>query len=150
MLGGEFVHHGAQQESEILAVTEDFGAIQGLKTFKKHEEWYILKNIAPDMQVLLVQNTKSMREKEYTDLAPYPETWARMHGKGRVFYSSLGHRCAPDAKKDHKEDIWASDEFKKILLGGLQWASGNVEAQVKPNAKQVCPDAKFRAADKQA
>jgi len=150
MIGGEFVHHGAQQECEIQAVTQDFGSIKGLQTFKKHEEWYILKNIAPDMQVLLVQNTKSMREKEYTDLAPYPETWARNHGKGRVFYSSLGHRCSVDANKDHKEDIWSSEVFKKVLLGGLQWASGNVEAQVKPNAKKVAPDAKFRAADKSA
>ena len=150
MIGGEFVHHGAQQESEIQAVTSDFGSIKGLETFKKHEEWYILKNIAPDMQVLLVQNTKSMREKEYTDLAPYPETWARNHGKGRVFYSSLGHRCSVDANKDHKEDIWSSEVFKKVLLGGLQWTSGNVEAEVKPNAKQVTPDAKFRAADKSA
>ena len=38
---------------------------------------------------------------------PYPSTWARMHGKGRVFYTSMGHR----------EDVWTSPEFQAVLIG---------------------------------
>lgn len=146
MIGGEFVRHYQQEVAQIRAVTENFGPIQGLHSFAKHEEWYILNNLAPDMQVLLVQETKSMKQKEYNSLAAYPETWARMHGKGRVFYSSLGHRCSVDAAKDHKEDIWSSDVFHKVLLGGLQWTSRNAEGEVKPNIREVTPDAPMRPA----
>jgi type 1 glutamine amidotransferase len=135
MIGGEFVVHGKQQDASIKAVTHEWGDIKDLQTFTKFEEWYILKNLAPDMQVLLLQETGSMSEQRYKDLAPYPETWARMHGKGRVFYTSMGHR----------EDVWDSDVFHKVLLGGLQWTCGNVEAEVKPNLLQVAPGAPRRA-----
>jgi len=107
-----------------------------LESFTKFEEWYILKNLAPDMEVLLLQDTKSMSEQRYNDLAPYPETWARTHGKGRVFYTSMGHR----------EDVWESDIFHQVLLGGFQWTAGNVEAEVKPNLVQVAPGAPRRHA----
>ena len=62
---------------------------------------------------------------------PYPETWARKHEKGRVFYTSLGHR----------EDVWESDFFQSLLLSGLSWTLGNVEADVTPNIEKVTPNA---------
>ena len=54
-----------------------------------------------------------------------------MHGKGRVFYTSLGHR----------EDVWSSKIFEQILLGGLSWALGRCEADITPNLDQVAPQA---------
>ena len=131
MLGGEFVTHGAQQDSKIIVTDKDWAPSKGLEDFTKKEEWYQLKNFAPDLHVILVQDTQSMREESYWKLKPYPETWARMHGKGRGFYSSMGHR----------EDVWESDIFKKVLLGGLQWAAGDVQADVKPNLKEAAPGA---------
>jgi type 1 glutamine amidotransferase len=62
---------------------------------------------------------------------PYPATWARMHGKGRVFYTSMGHR----------EDIWTNPVFQEVLTGGINWAVGNVKADVKPNIDKVTPKA---------
>ena len=62
---------------------------------------------------------------------PYPETWARMQGKGRVFYTSMGHR----------DDVWQSAEFKSILLGGIDWTTGRVDADVTPNLDHVTPKA---------
>ena len=130
MLGGEFKHHGRQQKAKIIATDHNFGSIKDLNDFEKHEEWYQLINLAPDMHVILVQDTQSMDE-EYRKIKPYPETWARMHGKGRVFYTSMGHR----------EDLWQSDVFKKVLLGGLQWAAGDVKADLKPNLHEAAPGA---------
>jgi len=130
MLGGEFKHHGRQQKSKIIATDHDFGSIKDLNDFEKVEEWYQLINLAPDMHVILVQDTQTMDE-EYRKIKPYPETWARMHGKGRVFYSSMGHR----------EDVWQSDVFEKVLLGGLQWAAGDVKADLKPNLREAAPGA---------
>jgi type 1 glutamine amidotransferase len=52
-----------------------------------------------------------------------------MQGKGRVFYTSMGHR----------EDVWTNPLFQQIILGGMAWAVGNVEAEVKPNLMEACP-----------
>lgn len=130
MVGGEFKHHGRQQNAHIVAIDHDFGSIKDLKDFDKVEEWYQLINLAPDMHVILVQDTQSM-DDEYKKIKPYPNTWARMHGQGRVFYSSMGHR----------EDVWQSDVFEKVLLGGLQWAAGDVRAEPTPNLQQAAPEA---------
>ena len=62
---------------------------------------------------------------------PYPATWARLDGKGRVFYTSMGHR----------EDIWKNPVFQSVLLGGLNWALRRVDADVTPNLRQVTPNA---------
>ena len=136
MLGGEFEMHGKQQKSNLIAVDKHFKPIPGLKDITAlHEEWYLLKNLNPEMHVLLVQDVQSMEEERYKKAGNFPQTWARMHDKGRVFYSSMGHR----------EDVWENPAFQQILLGGLNWAAGNVDAEVKPNFKEVVPGAMQRA-----
>ncbi|HEY8749297.1 MAG TPA: ThuA domain-containing protein [Tepidisphaeraceae bacterium] len=137
MIGGEFVIHHQQEKCEIQAIEHNWGTIKDLQTFTKNEEWYRLHNIAPDLHVIAVQNTKSMKQKEYNALDPYPETWARKHGKGRVFYTSMGHR----------EDVWASDEFQNVLQGGLNFVAGKGDAELKPNVMEVTPKALMRPAD---
>lgn len=132
MLGGEFVTHGSQQKSLIKVVDPSF--IKGLEDFEMTEEWYRLKNFAPDLHVILVQETDTMSEAGYKAEKPYPETWARKHEKGRVFYTSMGHR----------DDVWQSDTFHKVLLGGLAWVTGNVEHDVTPNLEAVAPGAMDR------
>jgi type 1 glutamine amidotransferase len=134
MLGGEFVIHGAQQNAQIKVVDPKF--IAGLTDFEKTEEWYRLKNFAPDLHVILVQETDSMKEDQYKKDGAYPETWARKHEKGRVFYTSMGHR----------EDVWKSDIFENVVMGGLAWVVGNVDADVTPNLEQAAPAAMNRLA----
>lgn len=135
MIGGEFQQHGAQQDSKILVADKNFGPIKDLEEFQFPEEWYIIKNLAPDMHVILIQDTTSMSGGEYKALKPYPETWARTQGKGRVFYSSMGHR----------EDVWKKPIFEKVLLGGLAWVTGRADADAKPNFKEATPGAEDRA-----
>lgn len=129
MVGGEFDGHGAQQKSKIRAV-KGFAPLKDVNDFELVEEWYLFRNIAPDMHVILVQETGSMEEQMHNSRKPHPQTWARQQGKGRVFYSSMGHR----------EDVWTNPLFHEIILGGLAWAAGNLEAEVKPNLKQACPE----------
>ncbi len=132
MLGGEFDGHGGQQKSLIKVVDPNFN--KGFEDYEMTEEWYRFKNFAPDLHVILLQQTDTMSEKAYKDQKPYPETWARMQGKGRVFYTSMGHR----------DDVWQSEAFHKVLLSGLAWTSGNVEHDVAPNLEQVAPGAMDR------
>ena len=98
--------------------------------FTVHEEWYSLKNFATDLRVLLVQDTSTMEGPSYRR-PNYPATWARMHGQGRVFFTSMGHR----------DDIWIHPVFQSILMGGLNWALRRVDADVTPNIAQVTPQA---------
>jgi len=123
MLGGAFVGHGAQQKGRSRVVSPKFPGMEGLGDgFELFEEWYVLKNFAKDMHVILMQETKGMQGDLYR-LPPYPGTWARLHGKGRVFYTSLGHR----------EDVWTNPIFQQIILGGLSWAVGRAQADITPN-----------------
>ncbi len=133
MLGGEFVTHGTPQEAALLFVppfpgASDLACAEGLSFT---DEWYVLKNFAKDLHVILVQETKYLKGDCYRR-SDFPSTWARRHGKGRVFYTSLGHF----------NEIWANPFFQAIAMGGLAWSLGNAQADVKPNLDQVTPKAK--------
>ncbi|MEA3227178.1 MAG: ThuA domain-containing protein, partial [Planctomycetota bacterium] len=128
---GEFIVHGTQQEATIRAASrrfpgvKKFGRVQKLK-----EEWYTLKNFAKDLHVILIEDNEGMTGDCY-QRPPFPATWARMHDKGRVFYTSFGHR----------DDIWTNPDVQGIIAGGLAWAMGNVKVNVKPNIDKVTPKA---------
>ena len=130
MIGGEFVSHGPQQVATNRVTSPYFPGAEDLgRSFEKNEEWYALKNFAPDLHVILVQETEGMKGDCY-QRPPFPATWARMHGKGRVFYTSLGHR----------HDVWDSEEFQDLVEGGFGWVMGMADADIEPNLKEVTPD----------
>ena len=70
------------------------------------------------VHVLLSLDTQQMDISDLPQLTKggdYPQAWTRNFGKGRVFYTTLGHR----------EDIWAADQqFRAHVLGGIRWALG--------------------------
>jgi type 1 glutamine amidotransferase len=130
MVGGEFIKHGRQQKAWMRVVDAEFPGIKGQSDFEMHEEWYSLKNFAPDLHVILVQDTQGMQDFDY-DRPKYPATWARQHHKGRVFFTSMGHR----------EDVWQSEIMQRLLTGALAWTLGRVDAEIKPNLNDVAPQA---------
>jgi type 1 glutamine amidotransferase len=135
MIGGEFIVHGAQQEAKMDIVDDAFpGLKDGFGThggsFTIKDEWYALKNFQDDLHVILVQNTAGMQGKMY-QRPSYPATWARPYGKGRVFYTSMGHR----------EDVWENPMYQGLLLGALAWTTGKVDADVTPNIDKATPEA---------
>ena len=141
MIGGEFKGHGSQQKATMKVASKSFPGLENLEEFGFVEEWYNLYNLAPDMHVILVQDTSSMpakngqREKDY-QRPPYPATWAKKYGNGRVFYTSMGHR----------EDVWTNPVFQKVVIAGLNWAAGNTKFEPSPNMQQVAPQPTAAAA----
>jgi catechol 2,3-dioxygenase-like lactoylglutathione lyase family enzyme/type 1 glutamine amidotransferase len=128
MIGAEFIVHGEQQRSTSCVCDQSFpGAPR--ENFELHEEWYTLTDFSKDLHVILSQDTKGMKGYMY-ERPSFPATWARMHGKGRVFYTSMGHR----------EDVWTNPLFQELLLGGLKWTTGKVDGDVAPNIEIVTPD----------
>ena len=133
MIGAECIRHGTQQTSRIRCADPVFpGLGDAARGFELMEEWYSFKDYAPDLHVVLVQDTEGMRKggaDSVYDRPSYPMTWCRRHEKGRVFYTSLGHR----------EDVWLNPLFQQILISGIRWALGETEADVEPNLRQACP-----------
>jgi uncharacterized protein len=131
MVGGEFISHGPQQEATLKLTSPNFPGTAGVpKQWRLNEEWYSLKYFARDLHVILVQETAGMKGDTY-DRPSYPATWARMHEKGRVYYTSFGHR----------DDIWTNPLVQQVILGGFAWVMRNVDADVTPNVAQVTPGA---------
>lgn len=131
MLGSEFIKHGAQQIATMRVTDPAFPGFAALgNSFDLNEEWYSLKEFSKDLHVLLVQEAEKMKGIEYQRPA-YPATWSRMHGKGHVFYTSMGHR----------EDVWTNPTFQNILVGGINWSMGDAFGSIAPNLNDVAPKA---------
>ncbi len=130
-LGGEFIRHGPQQVATATVVDNKFPGFEKIGgEIKVKEEWYTLKEFAPDIHVLLVMNTAGMEGGDYAR-ANYPLAWVRAQGKGRVGYNAMGHR----------EEIWDSESYQSMILGQLHWVAKKVEADVTPNLTQAAPGA---------
>lgn len=130
-LGGEFIIHGAQQVATNKVIDKAFPGFGDVgESFAFNEEWYSLKDFSPDIHVLTVIDAPAMAGPPYQRPA-YPTTWVRQEGKGRVFYTAMGHR----------DDIWTNPAFQKILVGAIRWTTRDVDAVIPPNLKDVAPEA---------
>jgi type 1 glutamine amidotransferase len=130
-IGGEFIIHGAQQVATNTVTDPSFPGFEKVgPSFAFNEEWYSLKDFAPDVHVLTVIDAPHMKGAMY-QRPPYPTTWARQEGSGRVWYTAMGHR----------EDIWTNPVFQEILVGGIKWALGEAPADVTPNIQTTAPGA---------
>jgi hypothetical protein len=132
MLGGEFITHGGTprlQDANIIINDTKFPGLEGVSSpVSFNEEWYSLKDFRTDLHVILTLDTKGMTGEPY-QRAPYPMTWARMDGKGRVFYTAIGDR----------PENWSSPFFLNVLGGGIRWAIGNATASLDQNLTQAAP-----------
>lgn len=132
MLGGEFIVHGREprlQDANLIVNDPKFPGLEGVTSpVKFNEEWYSLKDFMPDLHVILTLDTHGMKGECY-QRAPYPVTWARQHGKGRVFYTAMGDR----------PENWKNKFFLNLLAGGIRWSIGDASAQLDANLRQAAP-----------
>lgn len=132
MLGGEFITHGSTprlQTANITISDPNFPGLEGVSApVSLNEEWYSLKDFRTDLHVILTLDTKGLNGEPY-QRAPYPMTWARMEGKGRVFYTAIGDR----------PENWSNPFFLKVLAGGIRWAVGDARASLAQNLTQAAP-----------
>jgi hypothetical protein len=118
MIGAEFATHHAQEDARVEVVDPRFPACTHIKgsDFSIKDEWYVFKNLAKEIHPVLVLDTKSMTQEKYKQLDPYPIAWSRHYGKGRVFYTGMGHR----------EDVWEAPLFQEHVIAGIKWAMGEL------------------------
>jgi type 1 glutamine amidotransferase len=112
MVGGQWVAHpGNIIDYEVNVLKHDDPVMEGIGTFKMHSEQYYM-HVDPKVEVLAT-TTFSGEHSPWIDGTVMPVVWKTRYGKGRVFYTSLGH-----VAKDF--DVL---EAKLIVQRGMLWAS---------------------------
>jgi len=114
MVGGQWVAHpGGEIEYKVNIIDHDDPITKGLADFKMRSEQYYM-HVDPINKVLAT-TTYSGEHASWLKGVVMPVIWKKMYGKGRVFYSSLGHSA-----KDF--DV---HEAQEITKRGMLWASGS-------------------------
>ncbi|MBI3910634.1 MAG: ThuA domain-containing protein [Armatimonadetes bacterium] len=128
MIGGYFDGHPWHQKVTVRVEDKKFPGVQSLgDSFEITDEIYQFRDWTRDnLHVILsIDNASLDVTKGKRADNDYAVAWARMEGKGRVFYTSLGHR----------EDVWTDPRYQEHLLGGIRWALGLARAKVKPGTR---------------
>jgi len=132
MLGAEFITHGSDprlQTTSLIINDPKFPGLEGVTSpVEFNEEWYSLKDFAPDMHVILTIDTSKLKGECY-QRHPYPGAWARMQNKGRVFFTAPGDR----------PENWQNPFFLNHLAGGIRWSLSEINADIPTNLKTVTP-----------
>ena len=127
-VGARFTGHGDQQDATLTVVEPamfPFLKAAG-KAITTKDEWYAMNQFNKDLHVLLIQETEGMRGNDY-NRPPFPATWIRKEGNGRVAYTSFGH------------DNRYFKENEKRIGDLIEWAVGRFEADTTPNIDKVTP-----------
>jgi type 1 glutamine amidotransferase len=110
MLGGHFKHHGPQAKVSVLLKDKEHPIVDAVpQPLEVFDEIYQFDRYDPARVKLLLYLDK---HPESGAPGEYPLAWTRDHGKGRVFYTALGHR------DDVLESAWYGEHF----LAGILWA----------------------------
>jgi len=94
--------------TEVEVVKPDHAILAGISV-SADEPWrsagslYLVAPLVDPQATVLLQGSASGKTE--------PVAWTRMHGKSRVFYTSLGYPSDFDSAR-----------FRRLLVGGMQWA----------------------------
>ena len=128
MIGGYFDEHPwGTFDAPILVEDPAFpGMGQWPRSFVLRDEIYQIKDYSRDkLRVLMRLDPAKLDLKNKnvhrTD-GDFAVAWAKSYGKGRVFYSSLGHVV----------ENWDNPAVQKMYSEAIQWALGLVDADISP------------------
>ena len=120
MVGGQFVSHpGGNIDHSIRIIDQTDPITKGLKDFelKKTEQYYML--IDPNIKVLAISEfdresyqNPGKPENKVTG-STMPVVWKKHYGKGRIFYSSIGHKLSD----------FDVPEVMTMQMRGFRWAA---------------------------
>ena len=135
MIGGEFLSHGAQAAVEAIVVDKDHPSCRHLgEKFSVYDEIYILNGYdRTKTHELLVLDKEPNRKTP----GHFPIAWCKEFGKGKIFYTSLGHRedVWDPEWKDRRNSPEVAKAYQQHILGGIKWALGLEKGDTTPQAK---------------
>lgn len=144
MLGGAFQTHGPQVTVECINQDAKHAACAHLPArWTVFDEIYQFKEFTRSRVHGLITLEKLQVNSDASKQVPgdWPVAWARNHGKGRVFYTSLGHRedvwdpAHDGGKEGRKNSPEVAKQFQQHLLGGMLWALGLAPGSGEPQTK---------------
>ncbi len=131
MIGGYFDGHPWNQfQAPVIVEDKDFPATRHFPpSFLILDEIYQIKDYSRDRVRVLMRldparlnpNQRGVKRSD----GDFAVTWARQYGKGRVFYSTFGHR----------EDAWDRADVQKMWLEAIRWATGLTPGDATPRPK---------------
>jgi type 1 glutamine amidotransferase len=130
MIGAYFRTHPRIQKIRVKLEDPMHPAAAGFTDGMSFEdEIYIFRDTPYDREKLHI--IMSVEKESFDPMGKdrkdgdYALSWGKEYGKGKIFYTSLGHR----------REVWKDERFQKHLFGGLNWAVGKVPGNVTPTGK---------------
>ncbi len=126
LLGTHFSHHSLNPQFQTTDVhvepAADSPLSQHLPSSWAHEdEWYTFMGQPKGVRILAYLDGKTIRpngnllfirDKNF-GMGPYhPVAWYRTVGKGKTFYTSMGHSA----------EVWQKADFVRLVENAIQWA----------------------------
>jgi hypothetical protein len=114
LVGARFDHHPEVQPATLRVEDGDHPATAHLPEVWEHvDEWYNFRtNPRPHVRVLLTVDESTYQGGRMG--ADHPIAWCRPYGRGRSFYTALGHTV----------ESYADPAVRAHLAGGIRWAAG--------------------------
>jgi type 1 glutamine amidotransferase len=128
MVGGTFDEHpwGTFNAPIIVDDPKFPGMNQWPKEFTLRDEIYQMKSFSRDkVRVLMSLDASKLdlaNPRVHRQDRDFAVTWAKMYGKGRVYYSTLGH----------PEENWDDPRLEQMYVEAIKWAMGLIDADVTP------------------
>lgn len=120
-----FINHSAIVPGTVIIEDSNHPSTAGIPTrWKRTEEWYNFTGTPRGCARVLA----TVDESTYQGGGmgnDHPIVWCRRVGKGRMWYTAMGHT----------ESSFSEPEFLRHILGGIQAVSGSVPADDTPNPK---------------
>lgn len=128
MIGGYFDQHPwGTFEAPIVVEDPTFpGMQQWPRAFVLRDEIYQLKDYSRDKVRVLMRLDPSKLDLKNKNVhrtdGDFAVTWAKTYGKGRVFYSTLGH----------VPENWDDPRLQTMYVEAIKWAMGLTDADATP------------------
>jgi hypothetical protein len=122
MTGGQWVSHPGGVIDYIVNIIDQKDLVtKGLKDFPMKSEQYYM-HVDPNVKVLATTRFNGAINS-WIDGCVIPVTWKKMHGKGRIFYTSVGHNLS---------HILERPDAIEMLKRGVRWASASKYEPAEP------------------
>ncbi|MBX7168269.1 MAG: ThuA domain-containing protein [Pirellulales bacterium] len=113
LVGGRFASHGRETfRARILDAQHP--AMREVRSFETDDETYVHNELVNDLRVLMGREDAGRYE---------PYAWVREQGRGRVYYTALGH----------DEQTWAQPGFHGLIEQAVRWAAGELSDDAPAN-----------------
>jgi len=123
LIGAQFIGHTGRpkqfQQATIDVIDRGNPATRDLPAkWVRTEEWYSFDRVPTGYGTRILATLDETSYDPFPERVrmgnPHPLVWTRCIGKGRMFFSALGH----------KAETYAEPLHRKLIAGAIRWAAG--------------------------